>query len=127
MFSKNKDNVTVWVPKDHYASYKAGPQPDVDSTPKDEGSTAADVEAHGPVHKTTTVSDHQHNKHTVKAEHVDGFVKETTHGTGVEARKAAEECEQGGPQDWTDRKRKNHPDQQGAESSEKNYVNSDPA
>ena len=63
--------------------------------------------------------DHDGGKHTVTKTHEDG--KQTT----TEHRSAAEAYEAGGTEQATDVKKREHPDQQGAESEERNYEQPD--
>jgi hypothetical protein len=117
MFSKGKHNETVWVPKERFDSYRAGPQPHVESTPQEAG----DDKDHGEVHKVVLTHDFQHGKHSITASHVDGHTSDHDYDTGAEARKAAEEFEEGGETSRTDVKRREHKDQQSASSEEDNW------
>src|SRR5271157_6302593 len=56
-----------------FDSYSAGAQPKVESTPKEEGSSEADVaKAKSPATSFHFVHDHAGNKHTVTSTHEDG-------------------------------------------------------
>jgi hypothetical protein len=81
----------------------------------------SDEKPNGPAHKVTTVNDHQHGKHSVTAEFVNGQTSHEDYATAKESRAAAEQFEQGGEDANTDVKRRTHPDQQGAESSEDGF------
>jgi len=59
--------------------------------------------------------DHDGGKHTVTKTHEDGTQSTTSHPS------AAEAYEKGGDEAWTDVKKRSHPDQQLAESEDKNY------
>jgi hypothetical protein len=73
------------------------------------------VKEHGPAHMVSYHHDHENNQHTVNSMHADGHNHQSVHSS------AAEAYEAGGKLSATDVKRREHPDQQGAESEEKNY------
>ena len=73
------------------------------------------VNEHGPAHMVSYHHDHENNQHTVNSMHADGHNHQSVHSS------AAEAYEAGGKLSATDVKRREHPDQQGAESEEKNY------
>src|SRR6266705_3173983 len=67
-------------------------QPEVDSTPKEEGSSAADVAAaHGPAHSVTYTHDHEGNNHSVTSHHPDGHTHTGWHDTAALAYEAGGE------------------------------------
>lgn len=107
-----------------FDSYHATPQPEVDSMSKDEGSSEADVaKAHSPATSFHFVHDHAGNKHSVTTTHEDGTSNVVEHGSAKEAHDSAAQLalEEGGKDQATDVKKREHPDQQGAESEERNY------
>ena len=107
-----------------FDSYHATPQAEVDSTPQEAGSSDADVaKATSPATSYHFVHDHAGNKHTVTSHHEDGTTKMVEHGSAKEAHDSAAQLalEAGGENQATDVKKRNHPDQQGAESEEQGY------
>jgi hypothetical protein len=107
-----------------FDSYHGGEQPEVESKSQDAGSSAADVaKAHSPVTSVHFVHDHAGNKHTVNMTHEDGSSTATEHGSAKEAHDSAAQLalEEGGKEQATDVKKREHPDQQGAESEERGY------
>jgi len=96
----------------------------MESTSRDEGSSAADVaKAHSPVTNVNFVHDHAGNKHKVTATHEDGSTTETEHGSAKEAHDSAAQLalEEGGEDQASDVKKREHPDQQGAASEERGF------
>jgi hypothetical protein len=96
-----------------FDSYHGGDQPagnesNEKSEPKDTGSESRATHVH-------YAHDHDNGKHTVTKTHSDGSQMTTSHPS------AAEAYEAGGEQQATDVKKRNHPDQQGAEPEEANY------
>jgi hypothetical protein len=96
-----------------FDSYHGGEQPagnesNEKATPQDTGTEARASHVH-------YAHDHDGGKHTVTKTHEDG------HQTTTEHQSAAEAYEAGGAEQATDVKKRTHPDQQGAESEEKNY------
>ncbi len=111
-----------------FDSYHGGEQPAASAEPKEEGSSAADVSEHtSPAHTIHIIHDHAGNKHTVSSEHEDGTVKETEHGSAKEAHDSAEQLslEPGGEKQNVSPKKTLHPDQQGADSEERGYMEYD--
>lgn len=110
-----------------FDSYHDGEQPgesneNEHSTSKEEGASAADVVAkHGPATTMQYSHDHDGGKHTLSVTHPDGHTHQSVHSS------AAEAYEAGGDKAWTDVKREDHPDQQGARSEEMNYENTETA
>ena len=130
-----------------YDSYHAEAQPKTEATPEyhdgdnanlegadkhaASGSAMADstprphevVAEHGPAH--TIHYEHQHDagQHKVTSMHADGHMHESMHGSAKEACDSACQLahEAGGEEQASDVKRREHPDQQGAESEEKGY------
>jgi hypothetical protein len=111
-----------------FDSYHDGSQPEVESTSKDTGSSAADVEkAHSPVTSVHFIHDHDGNKHTVTCTHEDGTSNVVEHGSAKEAHDSAAQLavEEGGVDQAVNTKKTMHPDQQGAPSEERNYEQPD--
>ena len=82
-----------------FDSYHATPQPEVEDTPREEGSSEADVEkAHSPATSFHFVHDHDGHKHTVTSTHEDGTTKVVEHGSAKEAHDSAAQLavEEGG-------------------------------
>jgi hypothetical protein len=107
-----------------FDSYAAGVQPEAEATPQEKGSSSADVaKSHSPVTNVNFVHDHAGNKHKVTYTHEDGNTHETEHGSAKEAHDSAAQLalEAGGEDQATDVKKREHPDQQGAESEERGY------
>ena len=107
-----------------FDAYHDGAQPEVAATPKEEGSSEADVsKATSPAASFHFVHDHAGNKHTVTSTHEDGTSNVVEHGSAKEAHDSAAQLalEAGGENQATDVKKRNHPDQQGAESEEQGY------
>jgi hypothetical protein len=107
-----------------FDSYHDGAQPEVESTPKEEGSTSADVEkATSPVVAVHFVHDHAGNKHTVTSRREDGTSDVVSHGSAKEAHDSAAQLalEAGGEDQNVSPKKSLHPDQQGADSEERGY------
>ena len=123
-----------------FDSYEGGEQPKFDATPEEHSGdkvNAADsgdskksksaesdssphpsevVAEHGPAQVVTYHHDHDGGEHKVSSVHEDGHHHESVHSS------AAEAYEEGGQLANTDVKEREHPDQQGAESEEKNYA-----
>jgi hypothetical protein len=108
-------------------------EPKDSSVPKGEHSEHTSVEtpssivaAHGPAH-TVHIAHKEDGTHTTSSEHNDGYTHETMHGSVKEAHDSAEQLslERGGEDQATDVKKRTHPDQQGAESSERGYESAD--
>jgi hypothetical protein len=98
-----------------FDSYHAGEQPhdtnaNERATPQD---TGTEERAHA-VH-THVCHDHDNGKHTRTETMADGTSNTSVHSS------AAEAYMRGGDEQATNVKRRNHPDQQGAESEERNY------
>jgi hypothetical protein len=74
------------------------------------------VESHGPAHTVHYSHNHDGNKHTVTSLHPDGSHYSSEHDNARDAYQA------GGELSATDVKKREHPDQQGAESEERNYM-----
>lgn len=107
-----------------FDSYHATAQPEVESTPKEEGSSAADVEkSKSPVASVHFVHDHAGNKHTVTSTRADGTSDVVSHGSAKEAHDSAAQLalEAGGEDQARDVKKMDHPDQQGAKSEEDGF------
>jgi len=107
-----------------FDSYSAGAQPKVESTPKEEGSSEADVaKAKSPATSFHFVHDHAGNKHTVTSTHEDGTSNVVEHGSAKEAHDSAAQLalEAGGEDQARDVKKEDHPDQQGAKSEEDGF------
>jgi len=107
-----------------FDSYHDGAQPEVESTPKEEGSTSADVaKATSPVVAVHFVHDHAGNKHTVTSRREDGTSDVVSHGSAKEAHDSAAQLalEAGGEDQNVSPKKSLHPDQQGADSEERGY------
>jgi hypothetical protein len=94
-----------------FDSYHAGEQPEKKAEPQETGTKDRARANH--VHYS---HDHEANRHIVTRTLEDGTQSVSEHHT------AAEAYEAGGDEQATDVKRRNHPDQQGAESEERNYV-----
>jgi hypothetical protein len=92
----------------HGGDQPAGNEPNEKSEPEDTGSESRATHVH-------YAHDHDNGKHTVTKMHEDGTQSSSVHST------AAEAYESGGDKAWTDVKREDHPDQQGARSEEMNY------
>ena len=108
-----------------FDAYHSTPQPEVESTPKEEGSSEADVEkSKSPVASVHFVHDHEGNKHTVTSTREDGTSDVVSHGSAKEAHDSAAQLalEAGGEDQARDVKKEDHPDQQGAKSEEDNFV-----
>lgn len=134
-----------------FDSYHAGEQPKVSadpatprkedaepkdaSVPKTEAAVHSDaptnpqetVQAHGPAHEVSYTHNHATGEHTVSTEHPDGFKYQKVHSSTSDAfgDGKALAFEQGGDEWATSPKKREHPDQQGAESEEKNYEQPD--
>ena len=107
-----------------FDAYHDGAQPEVSATPNEEGSSQADVsKATSPATAFHFVHDHAGNKHTVTSTHEDGTSNVVEHGSAKEAHDSAAQLalQSGGENQATDVKKRNHPDQQGAESEERGY------
>lgn len=104
-----------------FDSYSAGEQPGEENEnehaePQETGSSAADTaKAHGPAHQVTYKLDHEGGESKVSSFHGDGHEHNSSYKSPAEAFQA------GGELSATDVKRREHPDQQGAESEERNY------
>ena len=111
-----------------FDSYHATPQPEEEATPREEGSSQADVEkAKSPATSFHFVHDHAGKKHTVTSTHEDGTSNVVEHGSAKEAHDSAAQLavEEGGEEQAIDTKKKYHPDQQGAPSEERGYEQPD--
>jgi hypothetical protein len=111
-----------------FDDYHATPQPEMESTPKEEGSSDADVaKAHSPVTSFHFVHDHTGHKHSVTSTREDGTTEMVEHNSPKEAHDSAAKLavEEGGVDQAVDTKKKMHPDQQGAPSEERNYEQPD--
>lgn len=107
-----------------FDAYHDGAQPEVAATPNEEGSSQADVaKATSPATSFHFVHDHAGNKHTVTSTHEDGTSNMVEHGSAKEAHDSAAQLalEAGGEEQASDVKKREHPDQQGAESEERGY------
>jgi hypothetical protein len=107
-----------------FDAYHSTDQPEVESTPKEEGSSEADVsKATSPATSFHFVHDHAGNKHTVTSTREDGTSERVEHGSAKEAHDSAAQLalEAGGEEQASDVKKREHPDQQGAESEERGY------
>jgi hypothetical protein len=107
-----------------FDAHHAGEQPEVESTPKEEGSTSADVaKVTSPVVAVHFVHDHAGNKHTVTSRREDGTSDVVSHGSAKEAHDSAAQLalEAGGEDQNVSPKKSLHPDQQGADSEERGY------
>ena len=107
-----------------FDSYHSTPQPEVESTPKEEGSTSADVaKATSPVASVHFVHDHAGNKHSVTSTREDGTTNVVEHGSAKEAHDSAAQLalEAGGTEQASDVKKRDHSDQQGAASEEDGF------
>jgi hypothetical protein len=130
-----------------YDSYSAGDQPEVESTPKEHGSDqvnsndssdkmknvhaedahvetpSATLAAHGPAHTIHYGHDHENNVHTVHSEHEDGHTTESSHSSTADAygHGKALAYEAGGEEQATSPKKRDHRDQQLADSEDRNY------
>ena len=122
-----------------FDSYHAGAQPEESATPKEHGGDKANLEGadkhedskraehveapaphevaqeHGPATDVHIEHDHAKGEHKVTSTHEDGHKHESVHSS------AAEAYEVGGALANTDVKRREHPDQQGAQSEEDNF------
>ena len=111
-----------------FDDYHATPQPEVNSTSQEKGSSDADVaKAHSPVTNINFIHDHAGNKHKVTYTHEDGNTHETEHGSAKEAHDSAAKLalEAGGEDQARDVKKTDHPDQQGAKSEEDGFEMTD--
>ncbi len=95
------------------------------STPQEKGSSEVDVAK--ATSKPTSfhfVHDHNGQKHSVTSTHEDGTVNRVEHGSAKEAHDSAAQLalEPGGEEQASDVKKREHPDQQGAESEERGYM-----
>ena len=107
-----------------FDAYHDGAQPEVESTPREEGSTTSDVEkSKSPVASFHFVHDHDGHKHTVTSTREDGTTDVVEHNSPKEAHDSAAKLalEAGGEEQASDVKKREHPDQQGAESEERGY------
>ena len=112
-----------------FDAYHDGAQPGATnenehSEPQEKGSSAGDVaKATSPATSFHFVHDHAGNKHTVTSTHEDGTSNVVEHGSAKEAHDSAAQLalEAGGENQATDVKKREHPDQQGAESEERGY------
>ena len=89
----------------------------------DKNAPADIVKAHGPATHVTYAHNHENNMHTVSSMHEDGHNDVSSHGSAAEAygHGKALAFEAGGEEQASDVKKSEHPDQQGAESEERNY------
>lgn len=111
-----------------FDDYHATAQPQVESTPREEGSSAADVaQATSPATSFHFVHDHANHKHTVTSTHEDGTTNVVEHNSPKEAHDSAAKLavEAGGEDQAVDTKKTMHPDQQGAPSEERGYEQPD--
>ena len=111
-----------------FDSYHATAQPAMEATPREEGSSDADVaKAHSPVTAVHFVHDHDGHKHTVTSTHEDGTTNVVEHGSAKEAHDSAAQLavEEGGEKQAVNTKKTQHPDQQGAPSEEQGYMQPD--
>ena len=107
-----------------FDDYHATPQPEVNSTSQEKGSSDADVaKAHSPVTNINFIHDHAGNKHKVTYTHEDGNTHETEHGSAKEAHDSAAKLalEAGGEDQARDVKKMDHKPQQSAKSEEENW------
>jgi hypothetical protein len=110
-----------------FDSYHDEAQPKVEATPvhhgeeKDEKTVTGG--SHSPVVDFHIVHDHEGKKHSVTSTREDGSSSATEHGSAKEAHDSAEQLalEAGGTEQASDVKKREHPDQQGAESEERGY------
>jgi len=113
----------------HGTEQPAGNNENETSTPQEKGASAADVaKAHSPVVHTHIMHDHEGNKHTVTSKREDGTSEVVEHGSAKEAHDSAEKLaleSYGEGKSATDVKKREHPDQQGAESEERGYFSPD--
>jgi|ERR1700686_4757592 len=130
-----------------FDAYHGGDQPEVESNPEhhssdkinqsDTGDTTKNVHAedahvstpsadvvreHGAAH-TVHISHNADGSHRVSSAHEDGHTHETEHGSVKEAHDSAAQLslEAGGEEQASNVKKREHPDQQGAESEERGY------
>lgn len=111
-----------------FDDYHATPQPEMESTPREEGSSEADVNKARPaVTSVHFVHDHAGNKHTVTSTREDGTTEVVEHGSAKEAHDSAAKLavEEGGKDQAVNTKKTQHPDQQGAPSEEQGYMQPD--
>ncbi len=110
---------------DYHATTQPGGSNDNETAaPQERGSSTADVaKSHSPVTNVHFVHDHAGNKHTVTTSREDGTSDVVSHGSAKEAHDSAAKLalEPGGDEQATDVKKREHPDQQGAESEERGY------
>jgi hypothetical protein len=87
----------------------------------------ATVQAHGLAHTVHYKLDHENGQHQVRSLHDDNYEAETVHGSTSQAfgHGKALAFEAGGVEQATSPKKRNHPDQQGAESEERPYEQPD--
>lgn len=119
-----------------FDSYAAGPekfsegvhqpsdQPEVSSTPEEHGGDQVNTgipephavaQEHGPATDVHVEHNHESGEHKVTSSHGDGHKHESVYSS------AAEAYEAGGALANTDVKRREHPDQQGAQSEEDGF------
>jgi hypothetical protein len=81
------------------------------------------VAEHGPANSTHYTHDHVNNKHTVDSSHDGGFQSHSDHNSADEAYQYGSKLslEEGGEDSWKDTKKRLHPDQQGADSEDRDY------
>ena len=73
-----------------FDDYHATPQPEMESTPREEGSSEADVNKARPaVTSVHFVHDHAGNKHTVTSTREDGTTEVVEHGSAIDAHDSA--------------------------------------
>lgn len=111
-----------------FDSYHSTEQPQVEDTPKEEGSTSEDVEkSKSPATSFHFVHDHAGNRHTVTSTHEDGTSNVVEHGSAKEAHDSAAQLalEAGGEKQNENVKRSDHPDQMGARSEDQGYEQPD--
>jgi hypothetical protein len=109
------DKVNTSAPEAH----KDDPSSERVSTPE----PSAIVQEHGPSNSTHYTHDHKNNKHTVSSSHDGGFTHTTEHSDADTAYQYGSKLslEEGGEDSWKDTKKRLHPDQQSADSEERNY------
>lgn len=113
----------------HGTEQPAGNNDNEKAEPQEKGSSSADVsKATSPVVHIHFVHDHEGNKHTVTSKKEDGTTDVVEHGSAKEAHDSAEKLaleSYGEGESATDVKKREHPDQQGAESEERGYFSPD--
>ena len=102
-----------------FDAYHSTPQPGAEN----ENEHSEPQEVKSPASSFHFVHDHKNGKHTVTSTHEDGSSTATEHGSAKEAHDSAAQLalEAGGTEQASDVKKREHPDQQGAESEERGY------